>query len=81
MSRYVAVGPEGHRAVVGGGAHIGLTIGIELEDTDAVEMTIRRWQIADAHLPVEVAAMRSQVDVCCIHCTHRYKLPLRALPL
>ncbi len=80
MSRYVAVGPDRHRTVVGDGAHIGLTIGIKLEDTDAVEVAVRRWQIADTHVPVDVAAMRGQIHVCYIHCTPGYKLPLPALP-
>ncbi len=36
MSRYVDVGPDRHRAVASGGAHINLTIGIKLEDTGAI---------------------------------------------
>ena len=63
MSCYVDVGPDRHRAVAGGGAHIDLTIGIELEDTGAIEIAVRRWQIAGAPVLVDVAAMRSQIDV------------------
>jgi len=38
---YIAVGPDRHRAVAGGGAHINRTVGIELEDTGAVDIAIR----------------------------------------
>ena len=71
MSRYVDVGPDRHRAVAGGGAHINLTIGIELEDTGAV-----------CRLPVRIWLVHEEPDRCfCIQYTHRYKLPLRVLSL